>query len=106
MRNPRRTAATTASLLVGVTLTTAVLTAMASARTAVGAEMDDQHPLDLAVTGAAPLPADLLETVRSTPGVTDAVGLLGARARVSGFGEISSSRAATPPGSVAAMSPT
>ncbi len=88
VRNPRRTAATTASLLVGVTLTTAVLTGMASARTAVGAEMDDQHPLDLAVTGTTPLPADLVDTVRATPGVTDAVGVPGAPAKVAGVGKI------------------
>ena len=46
VRNPRRTAATAASLLVGVTLTTAVLTGMASARGAVDDEMDRPHPLD------------------------------------------------------------
>jgi putative ABC transport system permease protein len=89
VRNPRRTAATTASLLVGVTLTTAVLTGMASARTAVGAEMDSDHPLDLAVTGTAPLPDDLLDTVRAMPGVSQAVAVLGVRARVAGLGELS-----------------
>ncbi|HET9423388.1 MAG TPA: ABC transporter permease [Nocardioides sp.] len=89
VRNPRRTAATTASLLVGVTLTTAVLTGMASARTAVGTKMDDDHPLDLAVTGTAPLPSDLLDAVRSTPGVTEAVAVPGVPARVAGIGELS-----------------
>ena len=55
VRNPRRTAATTASLLVGVTLTTAVLTGLASSRVAVDAEMDRSHPLDatLTATGGA-----------------------------------------------------
>ena len=50
VRNPRRTAATTASLLVGVTLTTAVLTGLASSRVAVDAEMDRSHPLDATLT--------------------------------------------------------
>ena len=109
VRNPRRTAATTASLLVGVTLTTAVLTGMASARTAVGAEMDGDHPLDIAVTGTAPLPADLLDTVRATPGVTEAVAVPGVRARVAGLGEISLLEGGDPTGigrgDAAALSP-
>jgi putative ABC transport system permease protein len=88
VRNPRRTAATAASLLVGVTLTTAVLTGMASARTAVMAEMADQHPLDLAITGTAPLPADLVDAVRSTPGVGKAVTVAGAEARIEGLGAV------------------
>ena len=44
VRNPRRTATTTASLLVGVTLTTAVLTGLASARGAVADDMDVVAP--------------------------------------------------------------
>ena len=47
VRNPRRTAATTASLLVGVTLTTAVLTGLASSRSAVADDMDVSHPVDV-----------------------------------------------------------
>lgn len=49
VRNPRRTAATTASLLIGVTLTTAVLTGMASARSATDTELDQQYPVDATV---------------------------------------------------------
>ncbi len=44
VRNPRRTATTAASLLVGVTLTTAVLTGLASSRTAIDRDMDDELP--------------------------------------------------------------
>ncbi|WP_322937628.1 ABC transporter permease [Nocardioides bizhenqiangii] len=63
-RNPRRAAATAASLLIGVTLTTAVLTGMASSRSALEAEMDEQHPIDMTLTGTAgSLPSDLLDRV-------------------------------------------
>ena len=69
VRNPRRTAATTASLLVGVTLTTAVLTGLASSRVAVDAEMDRSHPLDATLTATArPLPAGLVDDVRAIDG--------------------------------------
>ncbi|TQK73228.1 ABC transporter permease [Nocardioides sp. SLBN-35] len=82
VRNPRRTAATAASLLVGVTLTTAVLTGMASSRSALAADMDEQHPIDLAVTGTAPLPADALPRLRAIDGVVAAVPVPGAVARI------------------------
>ncbi|MBM0124472.1 ABC transporter permease [Pimelobacter simplex] len=82
VRNPRRTAATTASLLVGVTLTTAVLTGMASSRTALADEMDEQHPIDLAVTGTAALPADTEARLRAIDGIVAAVPVPGAAARI------------------------
>lgn len=87
VRNPRRTAATAASLLIGVTLTTAVLTGMASSRAAIGSEMDEQHPLDAAVTATStPLSEDLLAAVRSTRGVVEAAAVPGAQAKVEGVG--------------------
>ncbi|WP_435746029.1 FtsX-like permease family protein [Nocardioides sp. SYSU DS0663] len=90
VRNPRRTAATTASLLVGVTLTTAVLAGLASSRDSVEAEMDAQYPIDLAlVAGEGALPADLLADVRATSGVAAAVVASGVDARLSdGVGRI------------------
>lgn len=89
VRNPRRTAATTASLLVGVTLTTAVLTGLASSRSAVDDDMDLSHPVDLAVTSASgPLPASLLGDVRSTAGVHEAAVLEGVVAQVAGIGAV------------------
>jgi len=66
VRNPRRSAATTASLLVGVTLTTAVLTGMASARDAIGSDMDAEHPIDAALTGTTRIPDTLVERVAAT----------------------------------------
>jgi putative ABC transport system permease protein len=85
VRNPRRTAATAASLLIGVTLTTAVLTGMASSRSALGAQMDRDYPIDLAVTGADPLPADVVERLGSIDGVAATAAVPGAPAKVGGI---------------------
>ncbi|MFI8526613.1 FtsX-like permease family protein [Promicromonospora sukumoe] len=74
VRNPRRTATTTASLLVGVTLTTAVLTGLASTRASVEANHGTAHPLDVALTSwDEPLDADVLERVRDVAGVERAI---------------------------------
>ncbi|QCW49478.2 ABC transporter permease [Nocardioides dongxiaopingii] len=89
VRHPRRTAATTASLLVGVTLTTAVLTGMASARGAVDDEMDASHPLDATLTaGGAGLPDGALDVVRAVDGVDDVLAVPGVRADVAGLGAV------------------
>lgn len=84
VRNPRRTAATTASLLVGVTLTTAVLTGMATARGAVEESLDTDHPVDVALTSTTPLPGDVVARAAAVPGVRRAVALDGVRARIEG----------------------
>ncbi|WP_193606809.1 ABC transporter permease [Nocardioides lijunqiniae] len=99
VRNPRRTAATTASLLIGVTLTTAVLTGLASSRGAVDDDMATQHPIDLTLTALeGPLPASLLEDVRGTDGVAEAVAVDGVTATLGGgVGELTV--VATPDGS-------
>ncbi|SKB07801.1 ABC transporter permease [Aeromicrobium choanae] len=78
VRHPRRSAATTASLLVGVTLATAILTGMASARDAVTTEMDAEYPVDFAVSGARAFDPDLVEAVRAVPDVADVRGVKGA----------------------------
>jgi putative ABC transport system permease protein len=88
VRNPRRSAATTASLLVGVTLATAVLTGMASARGALDVELDRQYPVDVALTSAGPFPARALATVRETSGVDDAAAVPGLRVDLEGAGEV------------------
>ena len=83
VRNPRRTATTAASLLVGVTLTTAILTGLASSRTAIDKDMDRSYPLDATITAAeAPLDAALVDRVADTPGVAEAVGLDGTTATI------------------------
>jgi putative ABC transport system permease protein len=89
VRNPRRTAATTASLLVGVTLTTAVLVGLASSRSAVDEDLDRDYPVDLTLTGTdAPLAADVVDRVRAAPGVSSALALDGVSGNVSGAGRL------------------
>lgn len=83
VRNPRRTAATTASLLIGVTLTTAVLTGMASARASTEAELDAQYPLDVTVSAEdGPLPDGVADDLADVPGLDASVVVPGARASV------------------------
>ncbi len=86
VRNPHRTAATTAALLVGVTLTTAVLTGMATWRAGVDGVRERHHPIDAALTSLdAPVTTDLLDRVRRTPGVEQAIAVDGAVAGITGF---------------------
>lgn len=84
VRNPRRTAATTASLLVGVTLTTAVLTGLASGRSIIDEEMATDHPLDVSISATTGdgLAAGMLASVRDLPAVEDAVEIAGTRATI------------------------
>ena len=86
VRNPNRTAATTAALLVGVTLTTAVLTGTATWRAATDEQGNRHHPVDVALTALdGPVGTDLLDRVRRTPGVERAVAVDGAVARITGW---------------------
>jgi putative ABC transport system permease protein len=86
VRNPRRTAATTASLLVCVTLTTAVLTGLATWRAAIDEQGARHHPIDAALVAVGePVTADLLDRVRRTPGVEQSIALDGAMARIDGL---------------------
>ncbi|WP_029288133.1 ABC transporter permease [Cellulomonas sp. HZM] len=79
VRNPRRTAATSTALLIGVTLVVMMSTGAASARASLSAQLDQQFPVDMLVeaqatddAGHAQLPADALATVRGVDGVQDA----------------------------------
>lgn len=83
-RNPKRTATTAASLLVGVTLTTVVLTRMASSRGALVTELDTQYPVDAVVISEQTLPAGILDAVQSNDQVKEMVTLDGATATLSG----------------------
>jgi putative ABC transport system permease protein len=49
LRNPRRTSATSAALLIGVTLVAMMSTGAASARTTLASELDAQFPVDVVV---------------------------------------------------------
>ncbi|WP_425956273.1 ABC transporter permease [Xylanimonas sp. McL0601] len=75
LRNPRRTAATSTALLIGVTLVAMMSTAAASARTSLTAQLDEQFPVDVLVeavddgSGSASVPADVVSAVDSAQGV-------------------------------------
>lgn len=91
VRNPRRTAATTASLLVGVTLTTAVLTGLASGRSIIDDEMATDHPLDASIsaTTGEGLDEEEVGAVRDLPGVERSVAVPGTRTSIDhGIGEM------------------
>jgi putative ABC transport system permease protein len=85
LRNPRRTAATSTALLIGVTLVGMMATGAASARTTLDNELDAQFPVDVdvastiydgdqmaAVPGVVVDVVDGVDGLRSTTAVTDA----------------------------------
>jgi putative ABC transport system permease protein len=76
-RNPRRTAATATALLIGVTLTTAMVVGSASTRATATASLDAEFPTDIVVEGWD-LPTSLLDSLENVEGVAHGnVGLAG-----------------------------
>ncbi|WP_225753622.1 ABC transporter permease [Actinotalea sp. Marseille-Q4924] len=73
VRNPRRTAATSSALLIGVTLVAMMSTGAASARTSLAAELDAQYPVDLAVAAGSSTQGALDPRVLTTVGAVDGV---------------------------------
>ncbi len=77
VRNPRRTAATSTALVIGVTLVAMMSTGAASARASLDRTLDEHFPVDLEVTPtsyddagqADPLPDGLVARVESVDGV-------------------------------------
>ncbi|WP_275007219.1 ABC transporter permease [Promicromonospora iranensis] len=77
LRNPRRTAATSTALLVGVTLVSMMTTGAASARLAMDDELDARFPVDLQLTSttydrngtAAPVPVTVLDALHGVDGL-------------------------------------
>ncbi|MGY1706098.1 FtsX-like permease family protein [Geodermatophilus sp. SYSU D00697] len=69
-RNPRRTAATATALLIGVTLTTAMVVGTASTRATATAGLAAAYPADVVVEGlSGQLPGSLLGQVAAVEGV-------------------------------------
>jgi putative ABC transport system permease protein len=83
LRNPRRTAATAGSLLVGVTLVSGLLVGVATARGTVTTAMNEEYPVDAALTAPVtpgsdvPLGAETVREVRAIDGVAQAQALPG-----------------------------
>lgn len=83
VRNPRRTAATSTALFIGVTLVAMMSTGAASARVSLTAELADAYPVDVAVgtmgdgVTVPALPAGLAAEVDQVTGVETVVTLRG-----------------------------
>ena len=75
-RNPRRTAATATALVIGVTLTTAMVVGASSARATASAGLDAAYPTDVVVQDyGSGLPGSLLGQLEGVSGVTAGVGI-------------------------------
>lgn len=81
VRNPRRTAATSAALFIGVTLVAMMATGAASTRTALDQTLSEEYSIDISVgsvsdgTSFAALPAAFADQVRGIDGVARVVEL-------------------------------
>lgn len=72
LRNPRRTAATSTALLIGVTLVTMMSTGAASARMSADSLLDETFPYDVSVSASSPdYVEDLRDAVADTSGIAD-----------------------------------
>ncbi|WP_432496450.1 ABC transporter permease [Kineococcus gypseus] len=77
VRNPRRTAATATALLIGVTLTTAMVVGASSTRATAGDLLEAGYPTDVVVSSwEEPLDDALLQRLGEVPGVARAVPVL------------------------------
>ena len=83
-RNPRRTAATSTALLIGVTLVSMMSAGAASARVTLGSDLDDHYPVDLSLTAppagdgsTGVMPVDAAPKVARVQGVGTVVTLRG-----------------------------
>ncbi|MFD6178292.1 MULTISPECIES: ABC transporter permease [unclassified Isoptericola] len=101
LRNPRRTAATSTALLIGVTLVGMMSTGAASARVTMDTELDSRYPVDVTVSTdlssdptavaagdstVTPVPPALADTVRDVAGVSGVVETPATAATVTGDG--------------------
>lgn len=91
VRNPRRTAATSTALLIGVTLVATMSTGAATARATFDAELDQRYPFDVQVSvpaGGADngqgLSQSMMDRISGVDGVAATAPLLRAQVRLSG----------------------
>jgi putative ABC transport system permease protein len=74
IRNPKRTAATTSALLIGVTLISLTCVGIASVQKTFDVSMNGQYPVDLKVTAyGEKMPANAEQQLRDIQGVTQVV---------------------------------
>lgn len=85
VRNPRRTAATTSALLIGVTLISLTSVGIASVQRTFDVAMDDNFPVDLMIgTTRGTLPASAVQQIRNVSGIVSAVPVRAAELRLDG----------------------
>jgi putative ABC transport system permease protein len=78
VRNPKRTAATTSALLIGVTLISLTCVGIGSVEKTFDRSMDAEYPLDLMVSSAGePMPATAERQLRDIDGIDHAVPVRG-----------------------------
>ena len=85
VRNPRRTAATSTALLIGVTLVAMMSTGAASARLSAAAELDTHYLVDVTVLstdGTGEVPQSAASTVRDIDGIESAALVRSAQVQV------------------------
>ncbi len=87
-RNPSRTAATAAALMIGIGLVSFVAVFAQGLKASVTGAIDDTLRGDLIISGKSfqPIPAASAAAVRATPGVADVVAVLTDEARSNGAG--------------------
>ncbi|CAN5129396.1 FtsX-like permease family protein [soil metagenome] len=92
-RNPRRTAATSSALLIGVTLVALMSAGAASTRVTLDNDLDSQYPVDLALEATTSsdgsvgaMPADIAPTIAGVAGVAKITELHVTAARISSPG--------------------
>ncbi len=87
-RNPSRTAATAAALMIGIGLVSFVAVFAQGLKASVTGAIDDTLRGDLIISGKSfqPIPAASAAAVRATPGVADVVAVLTDEARSAGAG--------------------
>ncbi|GAA4059344.1 ABC transporter permease [Nonomuraea soli] len=82
-RNPRRAATTTIALTIGVTLMTLISVITASSRASIGAELDQQFPVDYMMqsrSGEGGIPRSVAAALRETPELADVIEIRSAEA--------------------------
>ncbi|MFD6449021.1 ABC transporter permease [Promicromonospora sp. NPDC060204] len=90
LRNPRRTAATSTALLIGVTLVTMMSTGAASARMSADSLLDETFPYDVSASPSDPRYVDdVHEAVAGTDGVSDTVLVSNASVTLAGVEDMS-----------------
>lgn len=83
LRNPRRTAATSTALLIGVTLITAVVVGSASISDKVNGTLDVNNPIDLIVTtSTGPLSDRVAQNIDQVDGVAASAALASTKVRI------------------------